>query len=123
MEFDVLSKKVIGLAIDVHKELGPGLLENTYRECLNFECNRAGMQCLTEVELPVIYKGMKIPCGYRIDMLLEDKLILELKSVERLLPIHEAQLLTYLKLSHKETGLLINFNEKLLKRGIRRFVL
>jgi GxxExxY protein len=122
MEFDSLSNKVIGLAIEVHRELGPGLLENTYKQCLAHECRRTGIQCFNEVELPVICKGIKIPCGYRIDMLLDDQLILELKCTDKLLPIHEAQLITYLKLSGKNIGLLINFNEKTLKRGIRRFV-
>jgi GxxExxY protein len=123
MDFDKLSNKVIGLAIEVHKELGPGLFENTYKQCLAYECKRGGLHCTLEVELPVFYKGSRIECGYRIDMLIENQLILELKCVEKVLPIHEAQLITYLKLSGKSTGLLINFNEKLLKRGIKRFVL
>jgi GxxExxY protein len=123
MEFDALSNKVIGLAIEVHRTLGPGLLENTYKQCLAYETSNSGLKTLTEVELPVCYKNVQIACGYRIDLLIEDKLIIELKSVEKLLPIHEAQLLTYMKLANIRTGLLINFNEKMLKRGIKRFVL
>jgi len=123
MEFDALSNKVIGLAIEVHRVLGPGLLENTYKQCLVYEGINSGLKVLTEVELPVCYKNVQIACGYRIDLLIEDKLILELKCVEKLLPIHEAQLLTYMKLANIKTGLLINFNEKMLKQGIKRFVL
>jgi len=123
MEFDELSNKVIGLAIDVHRELGPGLLENTYKQCLAYEVSSAGMKTAVEVELPVRYKEVQIACGYRIDLMIEEKLIVELKCVEKLLPVHEAQLLTYMKLSNVKIGLLINFNEKLLKHGIRRFVL
>ncbi|MBI5307889.1 MAG: GxxExxY protein [Planctomycetes bacterium] len=122
MEFDQLSKKVIGLAIEVHRELGPGLLENTYKQCLAYELSQAGINFKIEVELPVKYKNILISCGYRIDLLIEDTLIIELKSVDKILPIHEAQLLTYMKLSGIKTGLLINFNEMLLKDGIKRFV-
>jgi GxxExxY protein len=123
MEFDSLSNKVIGLAIEVHRVLGPGLLENTYKQCLAYEGINSDLKVLTEVELPVDYKNVRIACGYRIDLLIEDKLIVELKCAEKLLPIHEAQLLTYMRLANVKTGLLINFNEKLLKRGIKRFVL
>ena len=123
MEFDVLSNKVIGLAIEVHRVLGPGLLENTYKQCLAYEGINSGLKVMAEVELPVCYKNIQIACGYRIDLLIEDKLIIELKCVEKLMPIHEAQLLTYMKLTNVKTGLLINFNEQLLKRGVKRFVL
>jgi GxxExxY protein len=123
MEFDALSSKVIGLAIEVHRELGPGLLENTYKQCLAYETTNSGLKTLTEVELPVLYKNVQIACGYRIDLLIEDALIIELKCVDKLIPLHEAQLLTYMKLAKVKTGLLMNFNEKLLKRGIKRFVL
>ncbi len=123
MEFDELSKKVIGLAIEVHRELGPGLLENTYKQCLAYELSQAGINFKIEVELPVKYKNILISCGYRIDLLIEDELIIELKSVDKILPIHEAQLLTYMKLSGIKAGLLINYNEILLKDGIKRFVL
>jgi len=123
MEFDELSNKVIGSAIEVHKELGPGLLENTYKQCLAYELSKAGIKFQIEAELPVIYKEVSIACGYRIDLLIEKKLIVELKSVEKLNSIHEAQILAYMKLAKIKTGLLINFNEKRLRNGIRRFIL
>ncbi len=123
IEFDELSKNVIGLAIDVHKELGPGLLENTYKQCLAYELSHANIKFQIEAELPVLYKTIRIACGYRIDLLIEDKLIIELKCVDDIHPIHEAQLLTYMKLAKIKTGLLINFNKKKLKDGIKRFVL
>ena len=123
MERDDLTGKVIGLAIDVHKELGPGLLEKTYQQCIAYELSKASIQFKMELEIPVSYKETKISCGYRIDLLIEDQLIVELKAVDELHPIHEAQLLTYMKLAKINTGLLINFNQKFLKEGIRRFVL
>jgi len=123
MEFDELSNKVIGLAIEVHRQLGPGLLESAYQQCLAYELSKAGISFQMEVSLPIKYKEINISCGYRIDLLIEDKLIIELKSVNELLPIHDAQLLTYMKLSKKSIGLLMNFNEVLLKDGIKRFVL
>ncbi len=123
MEFDELSRKVIGLSIEVHRELGPGLLENTYKQCLAYELSQAGINFQIEVELPVKYKNVHISCGYRIDLLIENNLIIELKSVDKIIPIHEAQLLTYMKLSGIKVGLLMNFNEIVLKDGIKRFVL
>jgi len=123
MERDDLTGKVIGLAIDVDKELGPGLLEKTYQQCIAYELSKASIQFKMELEIPVSYKETKISCGYRIDLLIEDQLIVELKAVDELHPIHEAQLLTYMKLAKINTGLLINFNQKFLKEGIRRFVL
>ena len=123
MKFDELSNRVIGCAIEVHRILGPGLLENTYKQCLVYEILQKKMKVLSEVELPVMYKDVQIACGYRIDLLVEDALVIELKCVEKILPIHEAQLLTYMKLANMRTGLLINFNEKMLKHGINRFVL
>ena len=123
MEFDELSRKVIGLSIEVHRELGPGLLENTYKQCLAYELSQAGINFQIEVELPVKYKNVHISCGYRIDLLIENNLIIELKSVDKIIPIHEAQLLTYMKLSDIKVGLLMNFNEIVLKDGIKRFVL
>ena len=123
MKFDSLSNTVINCAIEVHKYLGPGLLESTYEHCLAFELTGKKVPFKLQHTLPVLYKDQKIECGYRIDLLIDEKLIVELKSVESLLPIHEAQLLTYLKLSEIKIGLLINFNEKLLKNGIRRFVI
>ena len=122
MKFDDLSNKVIGCAIEVHRNLGPGLLESTYEQCLAYELSLKNIKFKTQVSLPVIYKDIKLDCGYRVDLLVEDKLIIELKSVEELLKIHEAQLLTYLKLSGIKTGLLINFNIELLRDGIKRFV-
>lgn len=123
MEFDELSNKVIGLAIEVHRELGPGLLENTYKQCLAYELSQAEINFQIEMELPVKYKNFLISCGYRIDLLIEKKLIIELKSVEKIIPVHEAQILTYMKLANIKICLLMNFNEKVLKDGIKRFVL
>jgi GxxExxY protein len=123
MEFDPLSRKVIGCAIDVHRALGPGLLENAYEQCLAHELRLNEIECRLQKPIPVRYKGVNLDCGYRIDMLVNDRLIVELKSVERLLPIHEAQLLTYMRLARLSVGLLINFNVKYLKDGIKRFVL
>ncbi len=123
MEFDDLSNKVIGCAISVHRHLGPGLLESAYEQCLAIELSTQDISFELQSELHVQYRGRKIDCGYRIDVLVEDALILELKSVDKLLPIHEAQLLTYMKLAGIRTGLLINFNVSLLKDGIKRMVL
>lgn len=122
MDFDQLSNKVIGCAIAVHKELGPGLLESTYEQCLAREFALADIKFEIQFPVPVIYKGVHMDCGYRIDLLVERKLIIELKVVDKLLPIHEAQILTYMKLAEISTGLLINFNVELLKNGIKRFV-
>ena len=123
MEFDALSRKVIGCAIEVHRELGPGLLESTYEQCLAYELNRAGIAFELQKAVPVMYKGIRLDCGYRVDVLVEKALILELKSVDAVLGIHEAQLLAYMKLAGIKTGLLINFNVQRLKMGIKRFVL
>ena len=120
---DPLTEKVIGLAIEVHRHLGPGLLESAYEECLCFELKTNGIVHDRQVPLPVTYKNAKLECGYRMDVVVENGLIIELKTVDRLLPIHEAQLLTYLKLSGLKTGLLLNFNSSVLKDGIRRLVL
>jgi len=121
--FDSLSNRVIGLALEVHRHLGPGLLESTYAQCLAHELSLAGIRFKKEWPLPVEYKGLKLDCGFRVDFLIDDELILEIKSVEKLLGIHDAQLLTYMKLSRIKTGLLINFNTVLLRQGIRRLVL
>ncbi len=123
MKFDKLSKKVLGCAIKVHRELGPGLMESTYEHCLARELSISNIKFETQVPLPVCYKGIKLRCGYKLDLLIDEQIIIEIKSVERLLSIHESQLLTYMKLSGISIGLLINFNKKLLKNGIRRFVL
>lgn len=123
MEFDALSNKVIGLALEVHRNLGPGLLESTYEQCLAHELASNQVSFFAQKPLPVIYKGHVIDCGYRIDLFIENSLIVELKSAEKHLPIHEAQLLTYMKLAQTKIGLLINFNVQLLKDGIKRMVL
>jgi GxxExxY protein len=118
-----LSERVIGLAIDVHRQLGPGLLESAYEECLCFDLKQAGISFARQVVLPVVYKGVKLQCGYRMDVVVQDELVLEIKTVDRLMPIHEAQMLTYLRLSRYKVGLLLNFNAVTLKDGIRRLVI
>jgi GxxExxY protein len=123
MEFDLLSNKVLGSAIEVHKHLGPGLLESTYKQCLAHELYLADLKFELEVNLPIKYKTVNISCAFRIDMIIENQLILELKNVEKLMPVHEAQILTYMRLSQINIGLLINFNERYLKNGIKRYVL
>lgn len=120
---DPLSDAVIGAAIEVHRALGPGLLESTYETCLCYELGQRQIVFQRQLELPVHYKGIQLDCGYRMDILVESQLILELKAAEQLLPVHEAQLLTYLKLTGLHTGLLLNFNVSTLKNGIRRIKL
>jgi GxxExxY protein len=122
VKINELTEKVIGAAMEVHRTLGPGLLESAYEACLARELAIQGITFEQQVELPVVYRGVPLSCGYRLDFIVEGELILELKAVEELLPIHEAQLLTYLKLSDKRIGLLINFNVTLLKQGLRRIV-
>lgn len=119
---NTLSHEVIGAAIEVHKVLGPGLLESAYEECLAHELSLRGLRCPRQVPLPVTFKGIRLDCGYRMDMVVQGQLILELKAVERILPIHEVQLLTYLRLSGKWLGLLLNFHSARLQDGIRRRV-
>jgi len=123
MEFDELSQNVIGCAIEVHRNLGPGLLESSYRQCLACELSHACIPFQMELPLPVRYKDLLLDCGYRIDLLVRSDLIIEIKSVETLLPIHQAQILTYMRLSKVSLGLLINFNVTKLQNGIKRFVL
>ena len=123
MKFDELSNRVIGCAIEVHRELGPGLLESTYEQCLAHELGLSGISFQLQHPQPVEYKGIRLDCGYRIDLLIENALIVELKAVAEIKGIHEAQLLTYMKLSGIKTGLLINYNVNKLKDGIKRFVL
>jgi GxxExxY protein len=118
-----LTGEVIGVAIEVHKQLGPGLLESAYEECLCRELELRGKLYERQKRLPLIYKGLKLDCGYRIDLLVDGGLVVEIKSVDALAPIHEAQLLTYMKLGKVKVGLLINFNSPVLKDGIKRFVL
>ncbi len=113
----------MGAAIEVHRHLGPGLLESAYEECLCRELHLRGLEFKRQVELPVLYKGLKLDCGYKIDLMVQDTVILELKVVEKLHPIHQAQLLTYMRMTGKQVGLLINFNVPLLTQGIIRMVL
>lgn len=117
-----LTKKIIGCAIEVHKELGPGLLESAYEECLSHELSINGIKNERQVPVPIIYKGIKLDLGYRIDILVENEVIIELESVEVLAPIHEAQILTQLKFAQKKLGLLMNFNTLKLKDQLRRFI-
>jgi len=121
MEINEITEKIIGCAIEVHRNLGPGLLESAYEECLDFELRSAGLSTLRQVAVPVVYKEIMLECGYRIDILVENTVVIELKTVDAFAPVHEAQILTYLKFSKKEVGLLINFNVKLLKDGLRRY--
>jgi GxxExxY protein len=119
---DVIGSAVVDSAIRVHRALGPGLLESTYQACLAFELRRAGYLVGTEVNLPIEYRGRRIEVGYRIDMVVENKVIVENKAVEKVLPVHTAQLLTYLELSGRSLGYLLNWNVTLMKHGIKRFV-
>jgi len=123
MDINHLTGQIIGAAIEIHKELGPGLLESAYEECLCHEFNLRKISYKRQQSLPIEYKGIKLDCGYRIDIIVKDLVILELKSVDRLQPIHDAQLLTYLKLTGLKVGLLINFNVSVLKQGIKRLIL
>jgi GxxExxY protein len=120
MDTDYVTQKVIGCAIEVHKILGPGLLESSYESCLAFELLNIGLPVERQTLLPIIYKGNKIDAGYRLDILIPNKVIIELKSVDKIQPIHTAQLITYLKLSGIKTGLLINFNVQKLTTGLKR---
>jgi len=122
-ELDKLSNEIIGLAIKVHKTLGPGLLESSYKECLFYEVVKAGYFAEKEKSLPLVYETVQLDVGYRIDLVVENELIIEVKSVDALADIHTAQVLTYLKLSGNRLALLINFNVTLLKNGIKRLVL
>ena len=119
---DELSNEIIGAAIEVHRNLGPGLLESAYEECLCYEFVNRGIKYERQKLLPVAYKGTKLDCGYRLDVVVNDLVVLELKAVDQIQPIHSAQLLTYLKLSNLKLGILINFNVTVLKSGIKRIV-
>jgi len=122
MTENLLSNKIIGIAIELHKKLGPGLLESAYENALAHDLKEIGLDIKQQVSMPFIYKEIKLDIGYRLDLLIENKVIVEIKPVEVLAPVHYAQLLTYLKLSNLKLGLLINFNTKLLKDGIHRIV-
>ena len=123
LDLDVLTQTIIGAAIEVHRHLGPGLLESAYEECLCYELSQAGLSFLRQVHIPIEYKGIKLDCKYRLDLIVEGAVIIEIKAMERFDPIHSAQLLTYLKATDKRIGLLINFNVDRLKDGIKRVAL
>jgi GxxExxY protein len=123
VEFDLLSNRVIGCALEVHRALGPGLLESAYEQWLAHELRAEGVVVAVQEPLPIRYKGLQLDAGYRVDLLVDNALVVELKAVERLLAIHEAQLLTYMKLADIKIGLLINFNTVRLRDGLKRFVL
>ena len=123
VDINDLTYKIIGCAYKVHSELGPGLLESTYEICLEYELRKNGLEVARQIALPVIYDEVKLEAGYRIDLIVNNEVIIEIKSVETLAPIHTAQVLTYLKLADKKLGLLINFNETDLKQGIKRLIL
>jgi GxxExxY protein len=121
MEINQITEKIIGCAIEVHKHLGPGLLESAYEECLAYELQNAGLEVIRQKPVAVVYKEITLEYGYRMDILVENTVIIELKTVDAFHPVHEAQILTYLKFAHKSIGLLINFNVTLLKNGIKRY--
>ena len=123
MEINQITEKIIGCAIEVHKNLGPGLLESAYEECMAFELNNAGLIFERQKPVPVVYKNIKLDCGYRIDILVENTVVIELKTVDAFNPVHEAQILTYMKFAEKRIVLLINFNVTLLKNGLKRYIL
>jgi len=120
--YNSLTEKIIGAAMEVHRVLGPGLLESAYEACLVYELTQQGLKVEQQKALPLLYKGVHLDCGYRLDLVVDEAVIVEIKAVDALHPIHEAQLISYLKLSGCRVGLLINFNVRLLKEGIRRFV-
>jgi GxxExxY protein len=122
LEVNEITDRVIGAAIEVHRHLGPGLLESAYEECLCYELSRNGRRFERHLPLPVEYKGLRLDCAYRLDLLVEGAILVELKAVEEALPIHKAQVLTYLRAAGKQVGLLINFNVEVLKNGITRLV-
>ncbi|MEJ5261834.1 MAG: GxxExxY protein [Ignavibacterium sp.] len=121
--FEEITKEIIGSAIDVHKELGPGLLESAYEECLFYELHKKRFNVERQKPIPIIYKEIRLECGYRADLIVENCVIVELKSIDAINPVHEAQILTYMRFADKRVGLLINFNVLRLKDGIKRFVL
>jgi GxxExxY protein len=119
---DAITRQIIGAAIEVHRRLGPGLLESAYEACLAFELRETGLHVEQQKPLPVTYKEVRLDCGYRMDLVVADEVVVEIKAVERLMPIHEAQLLSYLRIAKKSVGLLINFHVRLLKNGVKRIV-
>ncbi|MCA9956056.1 MAG: GxxExxY protein [Anaerolineales bacterium] len=122
-EHSELTRQIIGAAIEIHRHLGPGLLESTYESCLVYELEQLGLVVQRQVALPVVYKELQLPKAYRIDLLVNDQIVVELKAVDNILPVHEAQVLSYLKLSKLKVGLLLNFHVKMMKDGVRRFAL
>ena len=122
MKGNQLTNEIIGSAIEVHRNLGPGLLESTYEECMAYELQERQLAIKRQIEIPVLYKGTQLEQKYRIDLLVNNQVIIELKSVNKLEPVHDAQLLTYLKLANKRYGLLLNFNVPVMKQGIRRLL-
>jgi GxxExxY protein len=123
MEMNELTRTIIGCAIEVHRNLGPGLLESAYEECLAYELSKRNLLIKRQQPTPVVYKEVKLDCGYRIDLLIENSVVVELKVVDSIIPVHEAQILTYMKFANKTIGLLINFNVTVLKNGIKRFII
>jgi GxxExxY protein len=123
MEINKITEEIIKCAIEVHRNLGPGLLESAYEECLCYEFGLHSIPFRRQIVLPVVYKGANLDCGYRLDLLIDDLVVVEIKSVERILPLYEAQLLTYLKLGRWHVGLILNFNVPIMKQGIKRLVL
>ncbi len=123
METNQITEKIIGCAIEVHKQLGPGLLESAYEECLFYELKNIGLDVKKQLALPIVYKDVKLDAGYRIDLMVENKVIVELKSVDAIAEIHKAQLMTYMKLAQTKVGLLLNFNVTRLKDGIVRWII
>ncbi|HLV95863.1 MAG TPA: GxxExxY protein [Candidatus Acidoferrales bacterium] len=119
---DSITRRIIGAAIEVHRHLGPGLLESAYQVCLAHELREAGLNVEEQKSLPVVYRDVKLDCGYRLDLVVEDSVVVEIKAVEHLVPIHDAQLFSYLRLSGKRAGLLINFHVRVLKNGLKRIV-
>jgi GxxExxY protein len=119
---DLITRRIIGAAIEVHRRVGPGLLESAYEACLAFELRQISFKVEQQKPLPLVYKNVQLDCGYRMDLVVEDEIVVEIKAVERLMPIHDAQLLSYLRLAEKRAGLLINFHVRLLKNGVKRIV-
>ena len=122
MKFEKITNEIIGSAIEVHRVLGPGLLESAYEKCLEYELTKKGFKVEKQKPIAITYKGLNLEYGYRIDLLVDDEVVVEIKSVDTFHPVHEAQILTYMKFAEKKIGLLINFNVKLLKEGLKRYV-
>ncbi len=123
MDFDLVSKEIIGSAIEVHRIIGPGMLESAYEECLTYELIQKGLKVDRQKPIPVIYKEIKMDCGYRLDLLVDKRVIVEVKSVDFIIPVYEAQILTYIRFANIKIELLINFKVTILKNGLKRFVL